>query len=251
MKARYWAGAGLLYLIFLAVSAPAGALFWALNRWGGSARILAEDVGGTLWRGEARQLRIALRNAQPVELGRIAWQVQWHRLLLGEAAASFEIDGDGPRGVGAVALSRQGWSVSQFDLSLPANWLAGLRPGLGVWQPGGTVRISGKEFSSHGKQFRGQGEVVWDQAALGLSPVRPLGSYQADLSGEGERVRFQLKTRSGPLEAQGSGNWSRAGLEFVGSARARAREAELRTLLGLMGPLQPDGSAAIAVKNAR
>lgn len=251
MKARYWAGAGLLYLVFLAVSAPAGALFWALNRWGGSSRILAEEVSGTPWRGEARQLRITLRNAQPLEIGRVAWHVQWRRLLLGEAAASVAVDGNGPRGVGAVALSRQGWSVSQFDLSLPASWLASLRPGLGVWQPGGTIRISGKEFSAQGKQFLGQGEVSWEQAALGLSRVRPLGSYQVDLSGEGERVRIQLKTRSGPLEAQGSGNWSREGLEFVGGARARAREAELRTLLGLLGPLQPDGSAAIAIKNTR
>lgn len=251
MKASYWAGAGLLYLVFLAASAPAGALFWALNRWAAAPKIIADDVSGTVWRGEARQLRIAPRNVQAVELGRVAWDVQWHRLLLGETAAKFELQGNGPSGQGVVALGWQGWSLRQFDLSLPASWLATLRPGLDMWQPGGAIRVRSKEISSRGKEFHGQGEIVWEQAAVGLSRVRPLGSYQADFSGEGERLRFSLKTRSGPLEAQGSGSWSRGGVEFAGSARARAQEAELRTILGLMGTLQPDGSSIIAIKNGR
>lgn len=251
LKARYWAGAALLYLFFLALSTPADSLVWALKRWGGFPGISADGVSGTVWRGEARQLRIALRNTHAVELGHVAWSVAWHRLLLGEAAAVVELRGNGPSGRGLVALDRQGWTLREFDLSVPADWLATLRPGLDLWQPGGTIRVRSGEFSSRAKQFRGQGELAWEQAALGLSKVRPLGDYQADFSGDGERVRFQLRTRSGALEAQGSGSWSRANIEFTGSARARDQAGELRALLGLMGTLQPDGSANISIRNGK
>jgi len=246
MRWLYWAGGVLLYFAFLAVTAPADILLWAINRFG-PASVVAEGASGTLWQGEARQISFTPKGGQAVAIGPLSWQIHPLRLLLGELSSGVKLDGS-VSGKADLSLGVQRIVIRQLDLSLPAAWLATLQPGLDLWQPGGTLTLRSQDFALQSGQYSGQGEITWEQAVLGISPVRPLGNYQAEISGAGKAIQFQVQTRSGPLELQGNGAWTPLGLEFTGTAWARGREVELRNLLGMMGSLKPDGRYAIRVE---
>lgn len=234
MKTRIfvWAGALLLYLVFLLATAPAGLLFRLAAPYG----IVAERMDGTLWRGGAQGVSFGKATLP----GRVAWHVRPWRLLQGELAIALDLDGAGSA---LLVFDRQGAGMRDFELRLPAARLASLQPSLEAWQPEGSIVVRGADFSLRSGAYLGQGEFLWERAALGISPVRPLGDYRGEFSGAGKAIRFQLQTRSGMLELQGSGIWSppRAPA-FTGSARARGREAELLPLLKLLGQPLPDGS---------
>lgn len=243
MRLFYWAGGVLLYLVFLAATVPVDALLWAFH-----GKVMAEGASGTLWRGEARRIVIAPGGKQAVSVGPAFWQIHPLRLLLGELSVGIRLDGD-VRGKAEFSLGARGMAMRELDVSLPVTWLATLQPDIEMWQPGGTLILRGHDLTLQSGNYSGKGEIAWEQAVLGISPVRPLGDYLAEISGAGRSIRFQVHTRSGPLELLGSGTWSPQGLDFAGSARAREKEAELGSLLALAGKLQPDGSSAIAIKN--
>lgn len=246
MRLFYWAGGVLLYLVFLVATAPVDALLWALNSFGPGA-VAAENASGTLWQGEARRIVITPKGGQAIAVGPASWQIHPLRLLLGELSLGVRLDGS-VRGKADLSLGTRGVAARQLDFSLPAAWLAALQPGIGIWQPGGTLTLRGHDLALQSGDYSGKGEISWEQAALGLSTVRPLGDYLAEISGAGKNIRFQIHTRSGPLEILGKGTWSRLGLEFTGSAKAREKEADLSSLLGMMGNRQPDGSYALKVE---
>lgn len=245
MKLSYWAGGVLLYLVFLAATAPVDALLWAFP-----GKVMAEGANGTLWRGEARRIVITPGDGQAVSVGPASWQIHPLRLLLGELSVGIRLDGN-VRGKAEFSLGARGMAMRELDVSLPVTWLATLRPGIEIWQPGGTLTLRSRDLALQSGSYSGKGEVAWEQAVLGMSQVGPLGDYLAEITGAGKSLQFQIQTRSGPLELLGSGAWSPQGLNFIGSARAREKEAELGSLLGLVGKLQPDGSATIAIKNGK
>ncbi len=245
MKLSYWAGGVLLYLVFLAVTAPVDVLLWAFP-----GKLVAEGAKGTLWQGEVRRIVITPGGGQGISVGPASWQIHPVRLLLGEFSVGIRLDGS-VHGNAELSLGVRGAAMRELDVSLPVTWLATLQPGIEMWQPGGTLTLRSRDFALQSGSYSGKGEIVWEQAVLGMSQVRPLGDYLAEITGAGKRLQFQIHTRSGPLELLGSGAWGPQGLEFAGSARAREKEADLRSLLGLVGKLQPDGSATIAIKNGK
>jgi len=247
MRFFYWAGGILLYLVFLAATAPVDALLWTLNSLGPGG-VVAEGASGTLWMGEARRIVITPGGGQAVSIGPASWKIHPLRLLLGELSVGVRLDGS-VRGKADFSLGARGVAFRQLDVSLPAAWLATLlQPGIEMWQPGGTLTLRSRNLALQSGNYGGKGEIAWEQAALGISPVRPLGNYLAEISGAGKSIQFQIHTRSGPLEILGNGAWSQLGLEFTGSARAREKEANLSSLLGMMGNRQPDGSYALRLE---
>lgn len=244
MKIRYWAGAVLIYLLALLAMAPADILFWAVNRF--APRVVAvEGVSGTLWRGEVGRVSL-VSHGGAVGTGPLAWNVHPLRLLLGELALDARLGG-AASGTADIGLAARGVNVRRLDLTVPAGWLGALSSNLEMWRLAGTLSMRCQDFALYPDAYHGQGEIVWREAASGFSSVKPLGDYRAEISGAGKALRFSLKTGAGPLELLGDGEWSAGHLKFEGTARALAREAELRRVLAMTGAPEPDGRYRITL----
>lgn len=242
MKRAYWAGILLLYMAFLAITAPSSMLFWAANKLFSPYTITAESSSGTIWHGEARGTVLAGKGQQALHLGQASWSLNLLRLLSGKLSADLVLTGNSTKGHGNVVLGMHSLRLQQVDLSTPAALLAYVTPRLGLWQLQGVLNIRSNEFLLQPGHYQGNGEITWEQAGISLSKVNPIGSYHATFSGMEKAIQIQLQTQTGPLELVGKGNWSQpAGFEFDGSAKAREHEPELRNLLGLIGKPNQDG----------
>lgn len=242
MRPLSWLAGGLLYLVFLAAMTPASSLLWLTAHFATTPGIAANTTTGTLWHGEARDVSLTPPGGQAIRLERLSWHIRPLGLALGHLPVEIEFDDTAARGRIALHLIPSGLDIVQLDATLPAAWLARIQPRLETFQLGGTITLRSKDLSLHRHHFLGQGEIFWNDAALGLSPVKPVGSYRGEISGGEESIRFQLQTRNGPLELAGSGEWSRqGGIHFSGTAKARERENELVPVLQLLGRPDPGG----------
>lgn len=235
----------LLYLAFLAATAPASTLFWLAGRLGSPA-IAAGATTGTLWRGEAREISFTPPGGQAIRLERLAWDIRPLGLALGRLPVEIEFGDAEARGRGTLHLTPSGLDLAQLDATLPAAWLARIQPRLETFRLGGTLTLRGKDLSLRRNHYRGQGEILWHDATIGLSPVKPVGNYRSEISGEEETLQFRLHTQNGPLVLAGSGSWSTSGgIHFSGTAKARERENELAPVLRLLGKSDPSGFYAL------
>lgn len=144
---------------------------------------------------------------------------------------------------GGWRLAADAWSVA---------WPAELLSGLGT--PWNTLQLQGRlQLQTAGMQARWQdgGWLLDGSAALQasdlasrLAPVRPLGSYSATLqAADGAAPTVAVRTDSGALRIEGSGQWRSGRLRFAGEARAEPpHQAELANLLNLMGRRRGDRS---------
>lgn len=246
MKPLFWLAGVLLYLALLAAMAPASTLLWLAGRLA-SPGITASTTTGTLWRGEARDISFTQPSGQAIRLAHLTWHIRPPGLMLGRLPVEIKFDDAVARGQSTLRLTPSGLDITQLDATLPAAWLARIQPRLETFRLGGTLTLHGKDISLRRDHFQGRGEILWSDAALGLSPVKPVGSYHGEISGGGEDIQFHLQTRKGPLELAGSGKWSRqGGIHFSGTAKALERENELAPALQLLG--KPDPSGFYAVK---
>jgi general secretion pathway protein N len=145
---------------------------------------------------------------------------------------------------------RQGWQLSAR--AWEAAWPAALLAGLGT--PWNTLQLDGQLRLSSGPWLARREAGAWTldgQAALQavrlssrLAPVRPLGSYRATLeAADGLPPRVAVRTESGALQIDGTGQWRGGRLRFSGEARAEpAHQADLANLLNLMGRRRGDRS---------
>ncbi|MDO8892636.1 MAG: type II secretion system protein N [Sulfurimicrobium sp.] len=245
MKLLSWLAGGLLYLAFLAATAPASTLFWLANRFA-AAGITTSAASGTLWRGEARDVSFTPPGGKAIGLERLAWNIRPLGLAFGQLPVDIEFSGTEARGQGTLRLTPSGLDITQLDATLPAVWLAHIQPRLETFRLEGAITLRSKEFSLRQDHYQGQGEILWQQAAFGLSQVKPVGNYRGEIGGKGERIQLQLQTQNGPLELAGSGTWSKqSGIHFIGTAKARERESELTPLLRLLGRPDPSGFYAL------
>jgi general secretion pathway protein N len=236
----------LLYLAFLAVLAPASTLFWLAHRFVSPA-IAVGATSGSLWHGAAQQLTFTPPGGQSIRLHRLAWNIHPSRLLLGQLPVEIEFGSSESKGQGALRLTPSGLDIAQLDASFPAAWLGHIQSKLDLLRPEGTITLRSETFSLRRNHYLGEAEILWQQAATGMSQVKPLGSYWGEIRGKGETLQLQLQTRNGPLELAGDGTWSqRSGIRFNGTAKARERENELAPALKLLG--QPDASGVYIVK---
>ena len=212
-------------------------------------RVRLQDSQGTLWHGSA-QLGLAggAGSSDAARLpGRVQWDLEprWNGLHIRLAA-----DCCTPQ------PQELHWTpgLRSWQLQIAAgvsHWPAALLAGLGTpWntvQLQGTLQLQtpGLTLQSAVDRVRVEGSLRLDLPELSssLSTLRPLGSYQLQLSG-GEQPTLDLRTLQGSLQLQGHGQWTAAHLRFVGEARAdAAHEAELSNLLNIMG--RRDGARSV------
>jgi general secretion pathway protein N len=236
------------YGVFLVATIPA-AYVAAQVQSALPGRIEIADTQGTLWRGKAR-VRISPSRAIPVSLDHVDWRFVPARLLAGEVA--FQLQGGSNGWDGAMQLARglSSWHVRGAKVEGDAAGLARLAPIVGAWRPAGPIALAAPEIAIRGSEVSGTFEARWRNAVIGLSDVRPLGSYRATWRADKGPGEIEVTTLQGPLRVTGKGTTGPHGrFAFRGEARADESAAKpLEPLLDLMGPRRPDGARALDLR---
>ena len=250
-----WAMAGVLLgtLVTLLMFAPAQWLAQAVAL-ASQDRLQLQEARGTVWQGSAQVVLTGgtgSRDAQALP-GRIAWTL---RPFASADQLSLRSDCCMPT---PMQLSfSPAWDGGQLRVSdTPSTWPAALLTGLGApWntlQPEGDLAIVPQQLSlnfQHGRwRTQGRLQLTARDMASRLSPLKPIGSYQVDLSpaaagaGAGAPVGaidLKLSTVSGSLLLSGQGQWLGQRLRFQGEASAAPEhEAALNNLLNIIGRRQ-------------
>lgn len=245
---RYLFGTIGLYLLFLIVTAPAWIVIWALPKFA-PFPIDIQNSRGSLWHGEFSDVTATLPTGQRIQFDRLQWRLQPWRLLRAELAASLEFNGPHAQGNGIVGKGVFGGvKLRDLNASAPAGLLTMAMPALEIWKPSGTLDVATQEFTYAGAKSTGKANITWKQAALALSPVKPLGEYSLGVDANDGGLNYQLATVSGALQLEGKGRWAaNRAPTFLGSARAQPNYAtQLADLLRLFGT--PDSSGAVALR---
>jgi general secretion pathway protein N len=232
------------YGVFLAATVPAR---WLEARLAAAApgRYQVHSIGGTLWKGEAQAIVNAPGGTLVVD--RVAWRFLPSRLLQGRLAFAVDAKGAGFDAAYEASRSFAGWGLRDLTAQADAALAAAVVPLIGRWRPEGRVSLAAPAIDFSGEEVRGDARIEWKSAGVGLSEVRPLGSYRMELNADGPGAKLNLTTLDGSLRVSGQGriDWP-SRLSFAGEARGEAAKAQaLGPLLDLMGPARPDGARAI------
>lgn len=231
------------YGIFLAAMTPAAFLASKLHRPGMPE---LSEVEGTLWRGSARAI-VRLPTGAALDVERVAWRFLPSRLVA--ARLAFDVTARGPGLDARAELARGfgGYEAHDAAVNADAAAIARIAPWVAPWQPRGKVEAHAPRLAWDERELRGEARADWKAAAISLPQPQALGSYRAELRGEGGPARVAVRTVDGALRIAGEGTWAPgAPFDFRGEARADpAAGAALDPLLDLMGPRRADGARAL------
>lgn len=232
------------YAVFLAALAPAAFVAERVQRFtrGG---LQLQGAEGTIWSGRGRATLAT--PAGPLALDELRWRFLPARMLSGELAFALEGRSAGFTARGVVGRSPRSWEARNVEASGEASGAAAFLPLIAHWRPEGTLALSAPAVRWSDAGVQGEARIEWRSASLALAQLRPLGSYRAELRGEGGPARIALSTLEGPLRLAGQGTYTPPSrLALSGEARAEpAAAAALEGLLDLIGPRRADGSRAI------
>ncbi|MBE0510337.1 MAG: type II secretion system protein N [Chromatiales bacterium] len=222
-------GLGLLaYLVFLIAMLPASQVwrFAAEPIQRQAPQLAVYGLSGTLWRGQASELRW-----QGHSLGRLEWQLSPWSLLRQRLDSRFSLQT--PQGYlqGRLQLPLSATSLELAEVQgrLPLQELSRFANNLPL-QLDGQLSIQLKQLrrDKQGAIQALQGQLIWHQASVLMGEPLSLGDLRAELSDNGEgALRAQLHDHGGPLRLDG---------EFHLSAQGRYR---LQANLGSRESAQP------------
>lgn len=204
------------------------------------------DAQGTLWNGSAFLGGAPGTGAAvaPLLPGRFSWRLS-PLVLVGRVDAELSNPAALSQPV-RIAGSWSAWSVSAASVILPAERLAALGAPLNTLQPSGRMTLSWQplQIARQGQQvaMTGAMQLLLEDMASRLSPIRPLGAYRITLDWRGQQAQMQLTSTRGPLLLTGSGRLERGRLRFSGRAQAEnGQEQRLANLLNLLGQRRSEG----------
>ena len=200
------------------------------------------DASGSIWNGRAL-VALGPPGLQRTLPDSVQWQWQWHGLAPAVRVSHPWLAG--PLlleiGLGAVRVSAQ-------SLRLPASTLAIVGAPLNTLEPSGQLSAAWPALTLGAGPIAGPLLTLqWTDAASSRVRVRPLGSYRAQFTGQGDgTVALKIDSPKGPLLVEAQGTLARSRLRgFSGTARPApnldpdTREA-LLPLLSLLGPSKND-----------
>ena len=242
-----WAGGGLGLLGTLLLFAPAQWLAQGVAL-ASHSQLQLQEARGTIWLGSAQVVLTGgagSRDAQALP-GRITWALQ---PLNSEHQLSLRSDCCMPAPLHLRITPA--WDGAQLHLSdTPSTWPAALLSGLGApWntlQPEGDLAIAPQQLRLQWRsgQWSAQGslKLTARDMASRLTPLKPVGTYQVDISAAAAPstgIDLKLSTVSGSLLLSGQGQWQGQRLRFQGEASAAPEhEAALNNLLSIIGRRQ-------------
>jgi general secretion pathway protein N len=225
----------LTVLVFL----PASWLGTMVERQTGG-RLTLGDAQGTLWSGSAFVGGAPGEGGSvtPLLPGRFAWQLS-PLVLFGRVNMDLE-NAQALSGPVRIEGSWSQWQVSEGQLLLPAEGLAGLGAPLNTLMPSGVIRLSWNRLDlvRQPGSIAVTGRTILSMSDMGsrMSPVRPLGSYEMALDWRGAQADLVLRTVRGALLLSGNGTLQNGRLRFSGHASAaEGYEETLGNMLNLLG----------------
>ena len=204
-----------------------------------------QEAAGTIWNGTGRAT--VATPAGPLAIDSLQWRFLPARLLAGRAAFALQGSSSGFKGTGELGRSPSAWEARDVTLAGDARGAGSFMPLIAHWRPEGTLRLEAKNLAWDERELRGEASLEWRGAAMALSDVRPLGTYRAEIRGDGGPAKVTLKSIDGALRLSGQGSLAPpSSFAFSGEARGEAAQAaRLAPLLDLMGPPRADGARAL------
>lgn len=199
----------LTLVLCLAVQAPAWLIDSLLAQTTAQSLRLTQ-IEGTLWGGRGQLIVVdpVSRSAQP-------WiALEWHwlpaRVFKGELA--WRLAGDA-KPAGDVAAGIRGWRAEGLALLAPARFAMERIPstfGRLGWR--GDLQLETSQWQCTWKMScNGRGSLRWAGAAVDILRGRPLGDYQIDFVGTGEKISLSWGTQNGATKITAQGDWSPKG----------------------------------------
>ena len=239
------------YALFLVATVPATFVASRVASSSGGA-VEITNVAGTVWEGSAR----ATVNAPGgrVALDRIEWHFAPMELAAGHFAYRVGIESSAATVNAVVGRGWSRWIAGATEARIDAAKAPLFVPLLGAWHPEGTVLVTseGGRYTDDGRAD-GSALVTWNDAAVSLSDVKPLGKYIIEMRANDGPVDLAVKTAGGSLRVTGHGSITPAGAaSFSGEARGDgARAKDLDPLLDMMGPRRADGARTLEMRLQR
>ena len=235
------------YAVFLVATAPASLLAARLSS-ATQGRVRMADPQGTIWSGHTR---LAIANATgSSDIDRVDWSFSPASLAAGRLAFDVGASSRGLDATARIARSVREWSLRGASLKLDARNISTWVPMVAAWHPEGRIAIASDALAwdDEGKAT-GKARIAWDDAAISLTDVRPLGRYTLEVTADHGPADLVLATADGALRLTGHGRIEPPSrLSFSGEARGEGPNAPaLEPLLNLMGLKRADGSRAIDI----
>ena len=202
---------------------------------------------GTMWRGEG-SLQAILPSGQAVTLAPAAWRIalgELPTLRLHLTMKSLQTD----QPILDVSLAPRETRIHEAKLDMPAAVLGVLSPTLRAAALSGQLALQVTDLRLDAARSTGKARAVWLMAASDLSRVRPLGSYQVDLDGQGSGMDIHLTTLGGVLNLTGAGHWQpgQAPDFKITAVPSEAKRQEMAPLLRMLGRETSPGSYLITI----
>jgi len=233
---RYGLFAVFVYLAALAVTVPAARVYDWLGPVEG---IQLGSLTGTVWQGEAQ---VALPEGE--RLNRLSWQFRPSGLLGGQGVFDLSARHAAGQATLAAGIGLDG-NVVLRDVSLELDAAAPAVTRLTGFDWRG--RITGGFSRVHiqeGRVVSARGRVMWQDAAVVLADVVPIGQLVADVGEKDGELAIRLSDTGGPLAVDGNLHRDQPGrlqADIELAPRANASPV-LRDSLSLLGRTERDGS---------
>jgi general secretion pathway protein N len=196
--------AGLVLLLAYAAMLPATWFDDLLQRWT-QGSLAMTGTSGTLWRGEG-SLQAILPSGEAVTLAPTSWNVAlWELLSLRLHITLRSTQSGSP--ILDVSLAPGETRIHAARLEVPAALLGVLSPTLRSAALSGQVALEAKDVRLADGHAAGKAKAYWLEAGSDLSRVRPMGSYQLEVDGQGDGLDFRLITLGGALNLTGTGRF--------------------------------------------
>jgi general secretion pathway protein N len=247
MKRSMQAGLLFLALSFAYLAMLPATWFDAVLQRTSQGTLALTGTKGTLWRGEGA-LQALLPSGEVVTLAPVAWNVALAELLTLRLHLTMQSVQSG-RPVLDATLRPGETRIHEARLELPAALLGVLSPTLRAAALSGQLALQVSDIRIDSGHAAGKAKAMWLTAGSGLSRVRPLGSYQLDLDGQGGGLDFRLSSLSGPLFLGGSGHW-RPGKKAdyqITATPSESKRQDLVPLLRMLGRETSPGTYLLTI----
>jgi general secretion pathway protein N len=248
MRVIGWLLVVLLVLLLLAVALVA--MFPARLAWDWfgprAATVQLDEVGGTIWRGRARQLWL---HDQPI--GAITWRIAPQALLRRRLDADLTLDGEEYRGAGFVSVGRDMILLDGARLSMAAQRMQPVLdiPALNLH---GRVDLELRRAELvAGFPRRLDGVATWRDAAVDGAAAATFGDISAEFrTAEDGALVGTVADHGGPLAVDGQFRAAFTGFEAEALLVARDGNPQVLEALRYIGEQQPDGSSILQIRGS-
>jgi general secretion pathway protein N len=244
MKKIGWRAISLFVIAFavtLLVKAPASLLAGVVASKTNGQFVLA-NAAGTVWKGSATP-SVRQRAGTFVTLEKLHWDIDLLPLFTGKLLIHLNWDNVEASLPMTAKFSWGNIELRNVIIPVEAGLLGEFSPYLQPLKLTGQIKVSSDVFIYSKAGLLGSATADWTNAGMALSAVSPLGSYQIELTGAGEKLDLSLSTLTGVLLLEGQGSFTVSqGLKLQMTARASANsKGSIDELLNNLGPQSSPG----------